>query len=46
LRLQLIDREGALEAFRRALAHGAEADVRELIEQALALEPRSAVSTA
>ena len=46
LRLQLIDREGALEAFRRALAHGAGHDVRELIEQALALEPRSAVSTA
>jgi tetratricopeptide (TPR) repeat protein len=46
LRLQLIDREGALEAFRRALSHGAGHDVRELIEQALALEPRSAVSTA
>jgi tetratricopeptide (TPR) repeat protein len=46
LRLQLIDREGALEAFRRALAHGAGHDVRELIEQALALEPRSAVPTA
>ena len=46
LRLQLIDREGALEAFRRALAHGAGHDVRELIEQALALEPRSTVSTA
>ncbi len=42
LRLALTDREGALEAFRRALAHGAGHDVRELIEQALALEPQGA----
>jgi hypothetical protein len=39
LRLHLLDREGALEALRRALALGAGADVRELIAQALALEP-------
>jgi hypothetical protein len=39
LRLHLLDREGALEAFRRAMALGAGADVRELIAQALALEP-------
>jgi tetratricopeptide (TPR) repeat protein len=45
LRLQLIDREGALEAFRKAISLGAGEEVRELIERALALEPRSAVST-
>ncbi len=47
LRLQLLDREGSLQALRRAaeLGGGGEA-VRELIEQALALEPRSAVSAA
>jgi len=39
LRLQLFDREGALEAFRRALSLGAGGDLQELIEQALALEP-------
>jgi Tetratricopeptide repeat len=39
LRLRLLDREGALEAFRRALAQGAGGDVHELIAQALALEP-------
>ncbi|HEY4450535.1 MAG TPA: hypothetical protein VGN13_02935 [Solirubrobacteraceae bacterium] len=39
LRLRLLDREGALEALRRAMALGAGADVRELIVQALALEP-------
>jgi tetratricopeptide (TPR) repeat protein len=39
LRLQLVDREGTLEALRRAVALGAGEDVRELIVQALALEP-------
>jgi hypothetical protein len=43
LRLRLLDREGSLEAFRRALALGAGDEVRELVEQALALEPRVAV---
>jgi tetratricopeptide (TPR) repeat protein len=42
LRLRLADREGALEAFRRAISLGAAAAVEDLIEQALALEPRSA----
>ena len=42
LRLRLMDREGALEALRRATALGAGEDVRELIVQALALEPRMA----
>jgi len=42
LRLQLFDREGALEAFRRALSLGAGGDLDELIEQALALEPSAA----
>ncbi len=37
-----MDREGALEALRRALALGAGEDVHELIVQALALEPRMA----
>lgn len=40
LRLQLVDREGAVHAFERALAHGAGGKVRELLVQALALEPR------
>jgi hypothetical protein len=39
LRLHLLDREGALEALRRAMALGGGADVRDLIAQALALEP-------
>jgi tetratricopeptide (TPR) repeat protein len=39
LRLRLADREGALRAFERALSLGAGDEVRELIEQALALEP-------
>jgi hypothetical protein len=39
LRLRLLDREGALEALRRAMALGGGTDVRELIVQALALEP-------
>jgi hypothetical protein len=39
LRLQLMDREGALAAFRKAMERGAGEEVRELIEQALVLEP-------
>jgi tetratricopeptide (TPR) repeat protein len=39
LRLRLLDREGALEALRRAVELGAGEPVPELIEQALALEP-------
>ncbi len=42
LRLRLCDREGTLEALRRAMALGAGEDVRELIAQALALEPQVA----
>jgi tetratricopeptide (TPR) repeat protein len=42
LRLSLSDREGTLEALRRATALGAGEDVRELILQALVLEPRLA----
>jgi tetratricopeptide (TPR) repeat protein len=44
LRLSLLDREGTLEALRRAMALGAGEDVRELIVQALALEPRLATA--
>ncbi|HEX4465678.1 MAG TPA: tetratricopeptide repeat protein [Solirubrobacteraceae bacterium] len=40
LRLQLLDREGSLEALRRALALGANSEVSALVEQALALEPK------
>jgi len=40
LRLQLLDREGALEALERAGALGAEGELRDLLAQALALEPR------
>jgi len=39
LRLRLMDREGALKALERALALGAGDDVRDLLEQALAMEP-------
>jgi hypothetical protein len=39
LRLRLMDREGALNALRRALALGAGEEVRELVVQALAIEP-------
>ncbi len=42
LRLQLIDREGALGALRRASSLGAGGEVRDLIAQALAIEPRVA----
>jgi hypothetical protein len=39
LRLQLMDREGALEALRRAIALGAGDEVNGLVAQALAIEP-------
>jgi tetratricopeptide (TPR) repeat protein len=42
LRLRLLDREGTLEALRRAVALGGGDEVRELITQALALEPQVA----
>ena len=42
LRVRLMDREGALTALRRAMALGGGEEVRELIGQALALEPRVA----
>ncbi|HXQ00533.1 MAG TPA: hypothetical protein VN845_10795, partial [Solirubrobacteraceae bacterium] len=40
LRLALVDREGALRAFDRALKLGANGRVHDLVVQALALEPR------
>ena len=40
LRLRLRDREGAVQALQRALALGVSAELRELLAQALALEPR------
>jgi hypothetical protein len=40
LRLALVDREGALQAFDRALKLGAGRRVHDLVAQALALEPR------
>jgi Tetratricopeptide repeat len=39
LRLRLLDREGSLQAFERALSLGADGDVHDLVAQALALEP-------
>src|SRR5450755_2100236 len=42
LRLHLRDREGALKALERALSLGAGEDVRDLLVQALALEPSGA----
>ncbi len=39
LRLRLMDREGALQALERALALGAGGEVRDLLAQALAIEP-------
>ncbi len=45
LRLSLLDREGALEALERALGLGAGGEVRELLAQALALEPRAVGAT-
>jgi tetratricopeptide (TPR) repeat protein len=41
LRLQLLDREGALEALEQALSLGAGVEVKALVVQALALEPRA-----
>jgi curved DNA-binding protein CbpA len=41
LRLSLMDREGALQALERALSLGAGGEVKELLVQALALEPRA-----
>jgi tetratricopeptide (TPR) repeat protein len=46
LRLHLADREGALQALRRATALGGGETVGQLIEQALALEPRPAEAVA
>jgi hypothetical protein len=46
LRLQLMDREGALQALRNASALGAKGEVPALIAQALALEPRPVASNA
>jgi tetratricopeptide (TPR) repeat protein len=44
LRLALMDREGSLQALRRALELGAGPEVTELVEQALALEPTAAAA--
>jgi tetratricopeptide (TPR) repeat protein len=41
LRLRLLDREGALEAIERAARLSASDDLSELLEQALAMEPRA-----
>jgi hypothetical protein len=46
LRLRLLDREGALRAFERALGLGAGGQVHDLVAQALALEPRLVTQTA
>ena len=46
LRLSLLDREGSLQALRRAQELGAGEAVRELIAQALALEPQPTASAA
>jgi tetratricopeptide (TPR) repeat protein len=45
LRLALLDREGALKALERALALGANDQAREMLAQALALEPQVAPVT-
>jgi Tetratricopeptide repeat len=45
LRLRLNDREGALAAFERALMLGVNDDIRDLVAQALALEPSMAPAT-
>jgi hypothetical protein len=44
LRLALLDREGALEALERAGALGSEGELKDLLAQALALEPRMSTS--
>jgi hypothetical protein len=41
LRLRMMDREGALEALERALRLGANGEVKDLVVQALAIEPRA-----
>ncbi len=46
LRLQLLDREGSLRAFDKALKLGANGEVHDLLAQALALEPRPAADRA
>ncbi len=46
LRLRLMDREGALEALERALRLGANGEVKDLVVQALAIEPRAPASRA
>jgi tetratricopeptide (TPR) repeat protein len=46
LRLKLLDREGALAALRNASSLGGGAEVRDLIAQALAIEPRMAAQQA
>jgi tetratricopeptide (TPR) repeat protein len=45
LRLALRDREGALQALRRALELGADGQLHEVVAQALALEPRMTPAT-
>jgi hypothetical protein len=40
LRLRLLDREGALQALEQALSLGADGEVKDLVIQALAIEPR------
>jgi tetratricopeptide repeat protein len=40
LRLRLLDREGSLQAFDRAIKLGANGEVSDLVREALALEPR------
>jgi hypothetical protein len=40
LRLRLLDREGALQALEQALSLGADGEVKDLVAQALAIEPR------
>ncbi len=44
LRLRMMDREGALEALERALRLGANGEVKDLVVQALAIEPRAPAS--
>jgi hypothetical protein len=44
LRLKMLDREGAIEALERAGALGSEGELRDLLAQALALEPRMSAS--
>lgn len=46
LRLALLNREGSLQAFDRALKLGANGEVHDLVAQALALEPRPVAESA